>query len=58
MREALSCSGDTIGDCGKIAGDAGATSAGKAADAGAPSTADAGCVMPAGLVVAAAAATG
>ena len=59
MREALSCSDDTGGDCGRTAGDAGAKSAaGRAAAAGAPSTADAGCVMLADSVVAAAAATG
>ena len=59
MKEALSCSGDTGGDCGKSAGKAGATSAtGRAAAAGTPSTADGGCVMLSGLVVAAAAATG
>ena len=52
MKEALSCSGDKGGDCGNTAGDAGATSAsGRAAAAGA------GCVMPADLGVAAAAAT-
>jgi hypothetical protein len=59
VREALSCSSDTGGDCGKTAGEEGATSAmGRAAAAGSPSAADAGCVMLADSVVAAAAATG
>jgi len=59
VKEALCCSGDVGGDGGKTAREAGATSAtGRAAAAGAPSAADAGCVMLADLVVAAAAATG
>ena len=59
MKEALCCSGDAGGDGGKTAGDAGVTSdTGRATAAGVPSTADAGCVILADLVVAAAAATG